>query len=77
MKKYWKDILYVATLVVAVLLWWRDEAKDQAVLETKLNVLIENDEKQEEYIDRQNEINGKFLILYDYFITGPGTEENP
>ena len=35
----------------------------------------ENDEKQDEYIKNQNEINGKFIILYDYFISGAGAED--
>lgn len=45
---------------------------DKATYEVKLNILIENDAKQEIYIDNQNIINGKFIILYDHFITGPG-----
>jgi len=51
-------------------------------LRTTLNITVEqikeNDEVQDKYIERQNEINGKWLILYDYFIApgaGSGTEE--
>jgi uncharacterized membrane-anchored protein YhcB (DUF1043 family) len=46
---------------------------------TKWRVTVEelkiSDEKQEEYIKKQNEINGQFIILYDYFINGARTEE--
>jgi len=47
---------------------------------TRYRVIVDelkkSDEKQDEYIKNQNEINGKFLILYDYFIVGgAGSEE--
>lgn len=79
MKNKWQWIergIYLISIIIGVLLFLRDEAKDDALIETKLNILIENDEKQETYIERQNEINGKFVILYDYFINSdkPGTD---
>lgn len=43
---------------------------DQAKWKTTVDGLIKSDEKQTQYIENQNEINGKFLILYDYFIVG-------
>ena len=58
--------------ILAMFVAWR---VDQAQWKTIVNNLIENDEKQEEYIKNQNEINGKFLILYDYFISGAGAED--
>jgi len=65
-------------IIITVLVSYKSNAKKDAIIETQLNILIESDEKQETYIERQNEINGKFLILYDYFIHGgPGAgEEN-
>jgi hypothetical protein len=64
--------------IVSMFVAWR---VDQAKWKVTVDNLIRNDEKQQTYIDTQNEINGKFLILYDYFIAGgagtPGTgEEN-
>lgn len=65
-------------IIITVLVSYKSNAKKDAIIETQLNILIESDGKQETYIERQNEINGKFLILYDYFISGStGTgEEN-
>ena len=53
--------------IVTMFIGWR---VDQAKWKMTVNSLIKSDEKQTEYISNQNEINGKFLILYDYFITG-------
>jgi hypothetical protein len=50
----------------------------RATLKNTVEQIKQNDAKQDEYIDRQNEINGKWLMLYDYFIApsaGAGTEE--
>lgn len=53
-------------------------AELRTTLKNTLEQIKDNDERQDEYIDRQNEINGKWLMLYDYFIApsaGAGTEE--
>jgi anti-sigma-K factor RskA len=44
--------------VVAMFIAWRT---DHARWETKLQTLINNDEKRTEYWNRQNEINGRIL----------------
>ena len=78
-KWHWIErAVWVIGIIVTVLVSYKSNAKKDAIIETQLNILIKNDEKQETYINRQNEINGKFLILYDHFIHGgPGTgEEN-
>lgn len=54
----------------------------RTTINNKLENIITNDKTQNEYIQNQNEINGKFIILYDYFITGSTRpraeeEENP
>jgi hypothetical protein len=67
-----------AVLIGAVAGTLLSKRADKATYETKLNTLIENDEKRTEYWNNQNTINGKFIILYDYFITGgPGPTESP
>ena len=61
MKLTWqniKDIIYVITIVVGVLLFLRDEAKDEALIEVTLNQLVKNDEKREGYWVNQLEFNG-------------------
>ena len=58
--------------IMGMFVAWR---VDQAQWKTTVNNLIDNDEKQESYIKNQNEINGKFIILYDYFISGAGAED--
>lgn len=60
--------LSIAAILSMFIAWRVDQAKWKITVES----LIESDEKQETYIQRQNEINGKFLILYDYFINGSG-----
>ena len=61
-------------LIIGMFIAWR---VDQAKWKTTVEGLIKTDEKQTEYIERQNEINGKFIILYDYFIAGAGQAEKP
>jgi len=73
----WVERIISITVVVGMFIAWQ---KDKAVWSTKLETLIENDGKQEKRWDNQGEINGKFLILYDYFIPdspGTGAEEGP
>ena len=64
--------------IVSMFIAWR---VDQAKWKVTVNALIQSDERQKEYMENQNEINGKFIILYDYFITGAGAagagEEGP
>ena len=53
-------------IVIGVLLWLRDEAKDDAIIETQLKQLVENDKARTEYWNRQNEINGRILTWIEY-----------
>ena len=64
-------ILSIAAIVSMFVAWRVDQAKWKVTVES----LVESDEKQETYIQRQNEINGKFLILYDFFIKDKEAEE--
>ena len=73
--RWFERILSIAAIVSMFVAWRVDQAKWKVIVES----LVKSDEKQEEYIQRQNEINGRFLILYDYFVTGSagaGAEEN-
>ena len=56
-----------------------DAQVDKRTWKESMKQSKEKDEKHDEYISRQNEINGKFIILYDYFIAGAGAgaEEGP
>ena len=74
MKNSWKWVergISIAVILSMFIAWRVDQAKWKVTVEG----LIKSDEKQTEYINRQNEINGKFIILYDYFIAGTGAEE--
>jgi len=65
MEKKWKWIeraVWALTLIIGVLLYFRDEAKDDAMIETQLNILIENDKQRTEYWNKQNEINGRIML---------------
>jgi hypothetical protein len=42
MKLNLKDYIYIATLVIGALLWWRDEVKDQATAEADLRSMHED-----------------------------------
>lgn len=71
MKDKWKWIergISIILLLGMFVSWRIDQAKWKTIVEG----LIKSDEKQTQYIENQNEINGKFLILYDYFIIGSG-----
>lgn len=74
MKNSWKWIERGISIVaiISMFIAWR---VDQAKWKTTVDNLIKSDEKQTEYIKNQNEINGKFLILYDYFIAGARSGE--
>ena len=74
MKNSWTWVergISIAVILSMFIAWRVDQAKWKVTVES----LIKSDEKQTEYINRQNEINGKFIILYDYFIAGTGSEE--
>lgn len=75
MKATWikiKDYVYIATILIGALLWLRDEAKEDAVVETNMQNLI-NDiadinkklDRNEEYWINQNEINGRVITYID------------
>lgn len=59
--------------IIGMFIVWRSDTK---VWQKTIEDLTKSDEKQEEYIKNQNEINGKFIILYDYFIRAGAEEEN-
>lgn len=66
----WKDVIYICTIIVGVVLFFRDEAGDKAVLETTVNYnkmeIEEINEKlgrYEEYWLEQKEINGAIINL--------------
>jgi hypothetical protein len=62
--------------IAAILYLVIDNVTLRTTLKITLENVVKNDEKQNEYIQRQNEINGKFIILYDRFIpTGTGATE--
>ncbi len=69
MKDKWKWIERGISIILLIGMFvsWRI---DQTKWKTTVEGLIKSDEKQTQYIENQNEINGKFLILYDYFIVG-------
>ena len=73
MKNSWKWIergISIAVILSMFIAWRTDQAK----WSTKLDTLIKNDEKRTEYWNRQNEINGRFLMYLqlDGDGTGPG-----
>ena len=48
-------------IIITVLVAYKNNAKKDAIIETQLETLIENDEKRTEYWNRQNEINGRII----------------
>ncbi len=67
-KDYWRWVeraVWLFGIVIGAMLWLRDEAKDDAIIETQLKILIENDEKRTEYWNRQNEINGRIIMFME------------
>jgi hypothetical protein len=65
-----KDIIYIGSICVAIIFFFVDKGKERAVLDTKINMIIENQnnifEKLKETdgkFEKQAEINGK-IILY-------------
>ena len=73
-KDNWKWIergISIAVIVGMLIGWQSDRAK----WSTKLDTLIQNDEKRTEYWNRQNEINGRFLMYLQLDSTKPGTGE--
>ena len=68
----WVERSISLAAIVSMFIAWR---VDQAKWKVTVEGLIKSDEKQTMYIENQNEINGKFIILYDYFINGNNSEE--
>lgn len=56
--------------IVSMFIAWQN---DRAKWGTKLDTLIENDEKRTEYWNRQNEINGRILLYMELDASRPGT----
>jgi hypothetical protein len=64
---YLKDIAYVIGLVIALTGWITTKSKSNAILETTVKYNTKTIEKFEPFIERQGELNGKFLQhLADY-----------
>ena len=67
-----KDIVWAATIIIGVLLWWRDEVKDRIVYEEQIKTVQKN---QEEILKtmhehgtfwiQQKELNGKVIMYID------------
>ena len=67
-----KDYIYIATLLIGALLWWRDDVKEDAVVEANMINLVGevediNDklDRHEKYWINQNEINGRVITYID------------
>ena len=72
MKNSWKWVergISIAVILSMFIAWRTDQAK----WSTKLDTLIKNDEKRTEYWNRQNEINGRFLM----YLQLDGNESRP
>lgn len=70
----WKWIeraVLIGGMIGMFVAWQSDRAK----WSTKLDTLIQNDEKRTEYWNRQNEINGRFLMYLQLDSNKPGTGE--
>jgi hypothetical protein len=69
----WKWIergISIAVIVGMFIAWQRDRAE----WKTRLDVLIENDEKRTEYWNKQNEINGRIITYMQLANPGTGTD---
>jgi hypothetical protein len=69
----WKWIergILIAGIVGMFLAWQRDRAE----WKTRLDILIENDEKRTEYWNKQNEINGRIILYMQLANPGTGTD---
>jgi hypothetical protein len=61
-----KDLIYIISVVIAVIFYFRDKAGRQAVLDTKVEIMLENQKNILEKFketdvkwEKQAEINGK------------------
>jgi len=57
-----KDIIYVLSVIIAVVFFFRDKARNEAIIETKLNTVIENQNNQLEWMkqsDAKFELNAR------------------
>ena len=73
MKINWKIVerfVYIATILVGVIFYIRDAGRDKAIIETTMNVVLEDVKeikkelnKYDEYWIQQTEINGR-IIMY-------------
>jgi len=59
--KYLKDFVYVVGLVVALGGWITTKTKSQAILETTVQNNTKTIEKFEAFVEKQAELNGKFI----------------
>ena len=73
MWRWIERLAWSLTIIASLIFYTRDEARDEALVETKLNILIENDEKRTEYWNRQNEINGRILMYMELDSSQPGS----
>jgi hypothetical protein len=52
-----KDIIYIGSVLIAIWFYFNDKGKKDAILETKLETVIQN---QEAFFNKINELDGKF-----------------
>lgn len=58
---YLKDLVYIAGIVIAVGGWLQTKSRSQAILETTVQNNTKTLEKFESFIEKQAELNGKFI----------------
>jgi len=58
---YFKDVVYVVGLVIALGGWYTTKSKNEAILETTVLNNTETLEKVESFMMNQTELNGKII----------------
>ena len=72
MKKYWKDAIYVLTIIIMVMFWFRDEAKEEVELEVTMREIAKDVaeiktkiNRHEEYWLNQMGVNTRLITIAD------------
>ena len=67
-----KDIIYLATIVIGVLFYFRDRTKESTIRQVQLETVISNQEKTfnkinelDKKFETQAELNGKLLMYIE------------
>jgi hypothetical protein len=67
-----KDIIYILSILIAVMFYFRDKAIHSVVIETKVDTIIENQKnilnnmkELDIKFEKQSEINGKVLMYIE------------